>query len=65
MSTLGSNIREAREGLNMPRNPATREVIPVLPAEYQVTANDEQFLIFDSGVGDQERIFIVGSETGL
>ena len=46
-------------------NPATQEVIPVLSAEYQVAANKGQCLIFDSGVGDQERIFIFASEIGL
>lgn len=49
----------------MPPNLATPEVIPVLPAEYQVTANNEHFPIVDSGVGDQERIFIFASETGI
>ena len=54
VSTLRINIRKAREDLNMPPNSATREIFSVQPAEYQVTANNEQFLIFDSGVGDQE-----------
>ena len=53
-STLRINIRKAQEDLNMPPNSATREIFSVQPAEYQVTANNEQFLIFDSGVGDQE-----------
>ena len=49
----------------MPLNLATPEVIPVLPAEYQVTACNEHFPIVDCGVGDQERIFIFASETRI
>lgn len=49
----------------MPLNLATPEVIPVLPAEYQVTASNEYFPIVDCGVGDQERIFIFASETRI
>ena len=30
------------------------ENVPALPAKYQVTANNELFLIFHSGVGDPE-----------
>lgn len=54
MSTLRRNIKKAHEGLNMRPNPATREVIPMLPGEYQVTDNNGLCLIFDSGVGDQK-----------
>ena len=54
MSTLRRNIRKAHEDLNMQPNPETQEVIPMLPAEYQVTDNNGQCLIFDSGVGDQK-----------
>ena len=39
----------------MPRNPENREDIPVLPQEYPLTANGDPFLIFECGVGDQER----------
>ena len=36
--------------------PLGREDIHVLPERYQVTKAGEQFLIFDSGVGDNEHI---------
>ena len=39
-------------------NPQTREEIPVLSQEYQLTTNGDQFLVFDSGIGDPEKIFI-------
>ena len=46
-------------------NPQTREEIPVLCQEYQLTTNGDQFLVFDSGIGDPERIFIFASNLGL
>ena len=49
----------------MPPNLVTPEVIPVLPAEYQVSASNEYFVIVDCGVGDQERIFIFALETRI
>lgn len=39
--------------------------IPELPAEYQINANNGQFLTFDKGIGNQERIFIFPSEVGF
>ena len=59
------NIRKAREDFNTPPNPATREEIPELPEQYQLTVNGQQFMIFDSGIRDHERMFIFASELGL
>ena len=39
-------------------NPADRRDISELPQEYQLTLNGEQFLLFDSGVGDADRLII-------
>ena len=50
LDALKSNIRHAREE------------IPVLP---QLTTNGNQFLVFDCGIGDPERIFIFASDLGL
>ena len=41
------------------------QIRKIVTLEYQQTANGEQFLIYDSGVGDAERIFIFASESGL
>ena len=65
VSTLRRNIRKAHENFDTPPNPATREEIPELPEQYQLTVNGEQFMIFDSGIGDHERMFIFASELGL
>ena len=50
---------------NILPNPQTREEIPVLPEEYQLATNHDLFLVFDSGIGDPERIFIFASDLGL
>ena len=46
-------------------NPQTREEIPVLCQEYQLTTNGDQFLVFENGIGDPERIFIFASNLVL
>ena len=62
VSTLRRNIRKAREDFNTPPNPATREEIPELPEQYQLTVNGQQLMIFDSSIEDHERMFIFASE---
>ena len=37
----------------------------MLPQEYQLTTNGDQFLVFDSGIGDLAGIFIFASDRGL
>jgi len=64
-STMRRNIRKAREDNDLPPNPLTREDIPQLPLAFQNTLAGERFLIFDSGVGDHDRIFIFASEIGI
>ena len=65
VGSLRRNIRHARQDRNMPPNPLTRDAIPILPQQYQETTTGENFLVFDSGVGDPNRIFIFGSNQGL
>ena len=62
VSTLRRNIRKGREDFNTPPNPATREEIPKLLEQYQLTVNGQQLVIFDSGIEDHERMFIFASE---
>ena len=47
---------------NIPPNPQRRGNIPVLPQRYQVTNTGDQFLLFDSGVDDPERIFVIATQ---
>ena len=65
METLRRNIRKARENGDQPPNPISREDIPVLPQAYSQTTVNERFLIYDSGVGDENRIFIFASDIGV
>ena len=50
------NVRRAtrhqRNDRHQPPNPEMRAEIPLLPLEYQMLENGEQFLLFDSGHGD-------------
>ena len=62
LSNMRRTIRSQRQtNENLPPNPVRRGAIPILPAAYQTISTGEQFLLYDSGVGDAERIFIFGS----
>ena len=65
MITLRRNIRYQRQERNLPPTPFHRQNIPVLPHDYQITADGDQFLVHDSGFGDEERILIFASQQGL
>ena len=45
--------------------PINIAAIPAIPQEFQITEIGEQFLLYDSGVGDEERILVFGSPQGL
>ena len=49
----------------MPPTPAHIEDIPDLPQAYRTTTNGDPFLMYDSGVGDEDRIFIFASQGAL
>ena len=49
----------------MPPAPAHRVYIPDLPPTYRTTTNGDPFLVYDSGVGDKERILIFASQNAL
>ena len=55
-SELRRNIRKARKDF---------EEVPELSEQYQRIVNGQQFMIFDIGIGDNERMFIFASELGL
>ena len=54
-------IRNRRRMNQRPGNPANRAAIPEIPMVYQQTANNEQFLLFDSGFGDDNQMLIFAS----
>ena len=57
-STTRRNIRNAKEYRNVPENPLNRVAVPFIPKECQLTDNGEQFLVFDSGVNNNEGILL-------
>ena len=59
------NIRLQRQANQQLPIPANREDVPELPLQYQRSYANEQFLIFDSGQGDADRIFIFGTNQSL
>lgn len=65
MNAMRRNIRAARQDRNIPPQPVNIVAIPDIPQEYQITENGEQFLLFDSGSGDPERIIIFASPLGI
>ena len=64
VSTMKRNIRKVREENQLPPNPLNRQEIPLLPEAFRNTLAGECFLIFDSSVGDPNRIFIFASDIG-
>ena len=65
LETLCRYVRHSHQDKNIPLTPAHREDIPDLPPAYRTTANGDLFLVYDSGVGDGERIFIFASQDAL
>ena len=62
LSNMRRTIRSQRQtNENLPPLPPSRADIPVLPAEFQTTISGQQFLLYDSGVADVNRILIFGS----
>ena len=59
------NIRLQKQSNQQLPSPANREDVPELPLQYQRSYANEQFLIFDSGQGDADRIFIFGTNQSL
>ena len=53
--------RKRRRVQHLPPAPSSRTGF-VLPIEYTVTSSGEQFLLFDSGVEDENRILIFGTK---
>ena len=65
LSNLRRSIRRQRQEQNILSNPPRKEDVPVLPLEYQMTGIGERFLLFDSGVGDINRMFIFATNDGI
>ena len=65
LNNMRCNIRRQRDDHNMPAVPQRREDIPVLPNNYQIKNRGNRFLLFDSGVGDVNRLIIFATNDAL
>ena len=65
LSNLRRNIRGQQQEQNSLSNSPRKEDVPVLTHEYQITGTGERFLLFDSGVGDINRMFIFATKDGI
>ena len=59
------NIRRQRDNHKMPAFPQQKEDIPVLPNNYQVINRGVRFLLFDSGVGDVNRLMVFATNDAI
>ena len=63
------NVRRTmryREGdPGIPANPQNRANVPVIPNDLEITNNGNRFLLYDSGVGDANRIIIFATDQCL
>ena len=62
INNLKRTIHSQRKDSDLPPTLLLKEDIPVLPERYQVKKAGEQFLIFDSGVEDNERILTFATQ---
>ena len=65
LSNLRRNILLQRQEKNILPNPLRKEDVPMLVLEYQMTGTSERFLLFDSGVGDLDILFIFATNNGI
>lgn len=65
MDNMRRTIRRYREGQGLPNDPQSRATIPVIPNDLQLTSDGNRFLLYDSGVGDINRIIIFGTDQCL
>ena len=65
ISNLKRTIHSQRKDNDLPPTPLCREDTPLLRERYQVIKVGEQFLIFDSGLGDNELTVIFATQQGI
>ena len=66
IENLRRTIRSQRQDdAAQPAQPADRAAVPAIPFPYNETLNGEQFLLYDSGVGDIARILIFATNQSV
>ena len=59
-------VRRYRNGNDaLPANPHHRAGIPIIPQNFAVTTHGDRFLLYDSGVGDANRILMFATDDAL
>ena len=61
----GKTIMHQRNDGHQPPNPEIKAEIPVFPLEHHLSENEEQYLLFDSGHGDEDRVLIFGTDQAV
>ena len=59
------NISHQRQEQRILSNRPRKEDVPVLPHEYEMTKTGQRFLLFDSGVGYINRMFVLATNDGI
>ena len=65
MKDIKKMIRRHRFDNNIPPIPLRRQDIPVIAQPYQLTNGGAQFLLFDCGAGDENRILIFSMQEAI
>ena len=66
LDNVRRTIRRYRaENTALPANPQTRAAVPAIPNNLAVTSNGDRFLLYDSGVGDANRILVFATDQAL
>ena len=58
-------IRRHRKNEGDPANPVDRASIPIIPNEFTTTDRGDRFLLYDSGVGDANRIILFATDQAI
>ena len=66
IENIRRTVRRYRAGnAGLPANPQNRAGVPAIPNNFAVTTNGDRFLLFDSGVGDANRIIMFATDQAL
>ena len=65
LSNLRRNMHRQRQKQNILPNPERKEDVPVLPLSYQMAGTGGRILLFDSDVGNINRMFMFATNDGI
>jgi len=65
LQNMQRNIRRQRQARHEFPNPVAIEAIPEIPQQFCTTITGEQFLVYDSGFGNDDRILMFAGTTAI